>query len=341
MTLLVAGSAFAEEKQGGYGTLPPASVQERIEDGTYNLSQSRTIPGQWIQDASSGRWWYRHDDGTYTKNDWEQIGDKWYHFDSEGWMQTGWFTDIDGKIYYLDDKDGFMRVQWLQVGVDWYYFDAHGVRQTGWVDYNNSYYYCDLSTAKMYSNQWKTISVDFGGVVRALKVHFTISGAADFASEDTPCSDLYYTYNDHVFTVNKDNLTFRSSSKRATDSILSSAHSHWSNKTGITFNKITGASPAVLYTDATLSASTMAVTAFPPSSPGTLNWGSVTIKVGQNYTQLNTTEQTKVIEHEMGHALGMSHRYSKKVDSVMFAFAGIDQSHVSTADVTTYNHLYN
>ena len=44
--------------------------------------------GNWIE--SAGRWWYKHADGSYTTNGWEQIKDKWYYFDQAGWMQTAW-----------------------------------------------------------------------------------------------------------------------------------------------------------------------------------------------------------------------------------------------------------
>lgn len=45
--------------------------------------------GKWIK-GSNGKWWYKHYDGTYTKNDWEKIGGYWYYFDESGWMVTGW-----------------------------------------------------------------------------------------------------------------------------------------------------------------------------------------------------------------------------------------------------------
>ena len=51
-------------------------------------SRATTKPGKWIK-ASDGRWWYKHNDGTYTKNGWEYIDGKWYYFDSNGWMKTG------------------------------------------------------------------------------------------------------------------------------------------------------------------------------------------------------------------------------------------------------------
>ena len=31
----------------------------------------------WIQ-VRDGRWWYRHADGGYVKNDWEKIGGVWF-----------------------------------------------------------------------------------------------------------------------------------------------------------------------------------------------------------------------------------------------------------------------
>ena len=58
----------------------------------------------WIQEGK--HWWYRHEDGSYTKDDWELIEDKWYYFDKDGWMITGWLNK-DGKWYYLKE-DGSM-----------------------------------------------------------------------------------------------------------------------------------------------------------------------------------------------------------------------------------------
>lgn len=134
--------SFAAEKEvGTYGTLPPLSVQDRIEKGKYSIASTRTIAGEWLQDESTGRWWYRHTDGSYTTDDWEQIGDRWYHFDSEGWMQIGWFTDVDGKKYYLHDPEGYMMVEWVQADGNWYYMDEHGVMVTGWVNKDGKYYY--------------------------------------------------------------------------------------------------------------------------------------------------------------------------------------------------------
>lgn len=52
------------------------------------LLENVTIPGEWLQgtDDNSSKWWYKHNDGSYTKNGWEKIDDKWYLFDGDGWM---------------------------------------------------------------------------------------------------------------------------------------------------------------------------------------------------------------------------------------------------------------
>lgn len=48
------------------------------------------------------QWWYEHDDGSWTVNDWEQINGSWYHFDESGYLDVGWHR-YDGEYYYLAD----------------------------------------------------------------------------------------------------------------------------------------------------------------------------------------------------------------------------------------------
>lgn len=73
----------------------------------------------WIK--QDGKWWYRHEDGSYTRSGWEQIDGKWYLFDSDGWMLTGW-QQVGGKWYYLTDS-GAMATGWLQKDGKWYWLD--------------------------------------------------------------------------------------------------------------------------------------------------------------------------------------------------------------------------
>ena len=99
--------------------------------------------GSWIQ--TSGRWWYKHNNGSYTTNGWEQINGKWYHFDRSGWMQTGWVKS-SGSWYYLNDS-GAMQTGWAKSGNSWYYLNDSGAMQTGWIKSCNSWYYLNGSGA--------------------------------------------------------------------------------------------------------------------------------------------------------------------------------------------------
>ena len=95
-------------------------------------------PDHWINNG--GKWWYRHQDGTYTKND---------------------FEVIDNQTYYLDN-DGYRVTGWKQVENDKYYFNASGIMATDqWI---NTYYYVD-ENGKMVKNKWLGIYyLDSNGV---------------------------------------------------------------------------------------------------------------------------------------------------------------------------------
>ena len=98
---------------------------------------------RWIN--SGGQWWYRHADGSYTRNDWECINGYWYYFDSSGWMQTGWLN-LDNSRYWLNGS-GAMATGWQWIGNDWYYLYNNGVMKTGWLELGETKYYLDGSGA--------------------------------------------------------------------------------------------------------------------------------------------------------------------------------------------------
>ncbi|WP_414162706.1 hypothetical protein [Streptococcus oralis] len=101
------------------------------------LKQKAASKGSWIQ--SSGRWWYRHNNGSYTTNGWELIDSTWYYFDSSGWMQTGW-VKTGGSWYYLNSSGG-MKTGWVKTGGLWYYLNSSGAMQTGWFSVSGKWYY--------------------------------------------------------------------------------------------------------------------------------------------------------------------------------------------------------
>ena len=76
-------------------------------EGIWEIDKKRD---KWI--SSGGRWWYCHADGSYTKANWEYIGNKWYYFDSSGWMVTGWRW-INGRCYYLTSSGAMAEDTWI------------------------------------------------------------------------------------------------------------------------------------------------------------------------------------------------------------------------------------
>lgn len=80
-----------------YNSIGAEKIANAIVSG---LTGQSVVGGEWIQKGN--RWWYKHTDGSYTTNNWEQIEGEWYFFDEEGWMCTGWIkSPFSGKDYYL------------------------------------------------------------------------------------------------------------------------------------------------------------------------------------------------------------------------------------------------
>lgn len=93
------------------------------------------IPGKvkagWVQNGT--RWWYRHADGSYTKNGWEKINGSWYLFDQSGWMLTGW-QYVGGKWYYMQSNGIMYDAGWHEIANEWYYMYSGGAMATNtWI----------------------------------------------------------------------------------------------------------------------------------------------------------------------------------------------------------------
>lgn len=125
---------FAQNGTGGQtGTTDSGSSSSSDDSGSYTPDEPE---GQWILDGTG--WWYRDSDGSYPANTWRYVSYQgrmdWYHFNADGYITTGWFTDTDGHIYYLNPvSNGFMGAMvtgWQQIDGIWYYFhtEADGHR---------------------------------------------------------------------------------------------------------------------------------------------------------------------------------------------------------------------
>jgi len=147
-TALKRGTDYSLTYDSGRVNIGKYSIKVTLK-GNYSGTKTFTFEivekpvNKWIK--SGNRWWYRHADGSYTKNGWEKISGKWYHFDKSGWMQTGWLKD-GGKWYYLNSS-GAMATGWVKVSNKWYYMNSSGAMTTGWQKVSNKWYYMNSSGA--------------------------------------------------------------------------------------------------------------------------------------------------------------------------------------------------
>jgi len=83
--------------------------------------------GSWKFDSKG--WWFQYDDGSWPANTWVYLPwnneSKWYYFNEEGYMVTGWHL-WNSNYYYLyptaDGNQGYMFTGWHEIGGKWYYF---------------------------------------------------------------------------------------------------------------------------------------------------------------------------------------------------------------------------
>ena len=128
-----------------YSTIGPDVIATEIVSGLTG-QVINSIKGSWMLDNTG--WWYKHTDGTYTKGEWEKIDNKWYLFDSRGYMLYGWqYSSADNWYYLGNASDGSMKTGWVLTDNKWYYMNSDGAMQIGWQKINNEWYYFDNSGA--------------------------------------------------------------------------------------------------------------------------------------------------------------------------------------------------
>lgn len=103
----------------------------------------------WIR--SENTWYYRYPDGTYQKNSWAKMKNKWYLFDTSGVMLTGW--QKKNNLWYYFNNDGDMAIGWIVTNNKKYFLNpsttsgVEGAMSIGWIMFNNKWYFADSSGA--------------------------------------------------------------------------------------------------------------------------------------------------------------------------------------------------
>ncbi len=79
---------------------------------------------QWV--SVSGKWQYNGQDGIPLKNQWHFDNNyaKWYYFDGNGFMHTGWLA-LSSGWYYLN-ANGSMATGWIEDGGKYYHLNSNG-----------------------------------------------------------------------------------------------------------------------------------------------------------------------------------------------------------------------
>lgn len=66
-----------------------------------SITNSRKYKLGWNKGAKG--WWYADSETSYYRDCWAKIKDKWYRFDSDGYvLEDQWYVDSKGKCYYFD-----------------------------------------------------------------------------------------------------------------------------------------------------------------------------------------------------------------------------------------------
>lgn len=118
-----------------------------VDDEYYVDADGIMYTDKWLKltdEDGDTQWYYFSGTGKAVKDNWKKINDKWYHFDDDGVMETGW---VDDDMYYCD-ASGVMLTGWQHLyspdeeeerqvtpgenglgdddELNWYYFSSSG-----------------------------------------------------------------------------------------------------------------------------------------------------------------------------------------------------------------------
>lgn len=122
---------------------PSSSGKSSSGSGRATVKADYTKNGKWMLDQTG--WWFQYDDGTWPAKQWAYLPwnneHKWYYFNADGYMITGWHY-WQNNYYYLyptaDGNRGYMFTGWHEIGGKWYYFSANNDAFMGAMAYNTT-----------------------------------------------------------------------------------------------------------------------------------------------------------------------------------------------------------
>ena len=84
ISAVMALAVVASQTMGGI----PKSASKNADGKLTAYAYNESIRGKWLKDEATGKWMYKHLDGSYTKNGYEYINGLLCQFDENGLLKS-------------------------------------------------------------------------------------------------------------------------------------------------------------------------------------------------------------------------------------------------------------
>ena len=159
-----------DKKQGGNSNVLPPMPNNPSE----TPAPTPEVKAGWKKDEKGTK--YQRANGSFAKDEWEPVNGIWYHFDENGYMQTGWLN-LDGTWYYLNDDGSMAKDTWIGT----YYVDESGAWVIeGWQNSGYGWWY-QRANGTYPHNEWE--------IINGIWYYFDENG---YMLADTTTPDGYY-----------------------------------------------------------------------------------------------------------------------------------------------------
>ena len=159
-----------DKKQGGNSNVQPPMPNNPSETPV----PTPEVKAGWKNDEKGYK--YQRANGSFAKDEWEPVNGTWYHFDENGYMQTGWLN-LDGTWYYLNDDGSMAKDTWIGT----YYVDGSGAWVIeGWQNSGYGWWY-QRANGTYPHNEWE--------IINGIWYYFDENG---YMLADTTTPDGYY-----------------------------------------------------------------------------------------------------------------------------------------------------
>lgn len=334
---VLSGDDYYWKKNSG-GNLTNAFLDYK--NNTYYLNQNGIMAKGWAQ--VDGKWYYFRNWGGMYKNTFLEYDNNTYFLDANGVMAVGW-KQINGNWYYFRDWGGMYKDKLFSYDNNNYYVNADGVMVTGWKKVSGSWYY--FRSWGGAQKGWAQLS--YPGQYKNAKYwnYFKSDGKYVTDSDQKGCGHGYATIRDLKLKSGMPFIYYCLINDSTVQNKVDQAAGNWGNtyfKKASSLNQQANADLTISFGNLSgLDANTRAVTYFIVGSSTygadnlTGNYDKATIILESK----NSSLEVSTIIHEMGHALGLSHRISSKNAIMHYLASTRTVTNVQTSDRTNCRHI--